>query len=517
MKPDRKSEATKYRGLIRDAKKGERSSRLIEKARRLKDPYFVSLALFDLSANPELDIEKAMPVAQEALKNAGRVEAQWRRAELLGMIAKKACSWRDEKARKYRERLLDGVLKCVGSMSEGKGLSDAIAKCVSSIGCKRFSVLLGHAVANRGFEAGDAKAVVRQWARDCKGAGMDIEDIMEELFKVEDAATRSKLLGYLHLQCKKSGVALGEASPLKGAVEASIEALEEERLEVLRYLAEQSSNKHEIEIVAGGASGLKEPARKARLMAALGTSADRAGEKGMALEFFNEGLRTCSSVKNAKEKGKIHLNLMQGLERCSGKKVDKMRKKEVNKTIKTTRKKEINHLLALYDTYEGGLKPVHVRAVARAAPLCAAFGLDLALMGFPTKNLEELVKMVASDTKIGEGGKYLKELLASDRVVLVPCSKSAPPENLDELGLPIATTSHPEKDKKVDMAKAMQLAGSMHPLKRACVIMGLGKRGLPDSLLEAAPYHLELTGSNVPLETATAMGIIASLMARKRF
>ena len=196
MKQGPKSEATKYRGLIRDAKKGERPTRLIEKARRLKDPYFVSLALFDLSARPELDIEKGVPIAQEAIKTAGRVEAGWRRAELYGMIAKKACSWRDEKDRKYREGHLDRVLKGVGSMPEGKGLSDAITKCVPSIGCKRLGMLLVHAVSNRGFEAEDAKAVVRHWARECEGKGLDIGDIMRELLKVKDAATRSKLLGY---------------------------------------------------------------------------------------------------------------------------------------------------------------------------------------------------------------------------------------------------------------------------------------------------------------------------------
>ena len=85
-------------------------------------------------------------------------------------------------------------------------------------------------------------------------------------------------------------------------------------------------------------------------------------------------------------------------------------------------------MLALYDTYEGGLKPVHARAVARAAPLCVAFGLDLALMGFPTDNLEELVKMVARDTGVGKGGGYLKELHKEGRVVLVPCTKQEPPK-----------------------------------------------------------------------------------------
>ena len=66
------------------------------------------------------------------------------------------------------------------------------------------------------------------------------------------------------------------------------------------------------------------------------------------------------------------------------------------------------------------------------------------------------------------------------------------------------------------MAKTFELAGKLHPKKRVCIIMGLGKRGLPQSLLDSVDYHLELTGSGVALETATAMGVIAAQMAPKK-
>jgi hypothetical protein len=39
--------------------------------------------------------------------------------------------------------------------------------------------------------------------------------------------------------------------------------------------------------------------------------------------------------------------------------------------------------------------------------------------------------------------------------------------------------------------------------------MGLGSKGLPARLLREAPFHLELTGRNVSMETATAMGVLA--------
>ncbi len=45
--------------------------------------------------------------------------------------------------------------------------------------------------------------------------------------------------------------------------------------------------------------------------------------------------------------------------------------------------------------------------------------------------------------------------------------------------------------------------------------MGLGKKGLPESFLKSVPYHLEHTGKDVALETATAMGVIAEQLRSK--
>ncbi|MBU2560370.1 DUF531 domain-containing protein [archaeon] len=517
MKNEKGNEASRYRALAREEKRrgGRHPEKLMEDARRLRDPYFVSLALFDLSTSQRLEIKKAFAAAKEALKIALKVESPWRRAELLGIIAKKAGSWGKE--RKYREQLLDKILKSVVSVPAGKGLSDAIKECCTSIGCARLGMLLEKASYNKGFELEDSRAVIHKWAAHCSREGLKIEDIVKILEKIENRATRSRLLGYLHIQCKKSKIPSGPVNPLQAAVEAALGAPAQERLDALQYLAKQSSMKEEMEVVAGGVGGLKDPANGARLLATLGGSADRAGIKEMALEFFTQGLRISSRIENPEEKAKVRLNLTKGLERCGDMEEEKSMKKEI-KDIKVSlkEKEEGNGMLALYDTYEGGLKPVHARAVARAAPLCVAFGLDLALMGFPADNLEELVKTVARDTNVGKGGKYLKELARDGRVVLVPCTEREPPQNWDELGLAVAATSRPNRDKKIDMTKAFELAGKLHPKKRACIIMGLGKRGLPQSLLSDVSYHLELTGSGVELETATAMGIIAAQMAHKK-
>jgi len=182
---------------------------------------------------------------------------------------------------------------------------------------------------------------------------------------------------------------------------------------------------------------------------------------------------------------------------------------------------EGNHILALCDTYEGGLKPIHYRTIARTAPLCRAFNLDLALIGFPSDDLDQLIRDTITETNIGKGGQLLNDLYREGRISLVEATTRAPPKDWKELGLPVATTSHPDMTKQITLhellgkpgrskkAKAINKAGS-----RLCVIMGLGRSGLPPSLLKDVPYHLELTDANIPLETCTVMGIIAERLLK---
>ncbi|MHB1261618.1 MAG: DUF531 family protein, partial [Thermoplasmatota archaeon] len=168
------------------------------------------------------------------------------------------------------------------------------------------------------------------------------------------------------------------------------------------------------------------------------------------------------------------------------------------------------HVLALVDTYEGGLSEVHLRAVARAAPLCDAFGLDLALMGFPTDNLGALLKQAMAETNVGDGGRHIQDLVAGGHVHLVHATHRTAPD-FASFGHAVATTPDPEPAKSADFLGCIQ-AGRAAGAKRLVVLMGLGRKGLPASFLKAAPSHLELTGRNVSLETATAMGVIAERM-----
>lgn len=184
-------------------------------------------------------------------------------------------------------------------------------------------------------------------------------------------------------------------------------------------------------------------------------------------------------------------------------------------------KKKVRHALALYDAYEGGIKITHHRAIARAAPLCIAFDIDLVLLNFPSSSVEKIIEETMRETNIGKGGEFLERLAREGRVTLVPLDDTGISINLRGLGIPIATTSHPDPKKTTDLKglvlskrKSGQSKGKLSSDNNICLIMGLGRKGLPQGILNEAEYHLELTGKNVPLETCTVMGIIAERLSR---
>jgi len=152
--------------------------------------------------------------------------------------------------------------------------------------------------------------------------------------------------------------------------------------------------------------------------------------------------------------------------------------------------------MALYNSYKGKADDSHYRNIARAAALCYAFDIKLALIGFPFKNAEECVEKTAKNTRIGKGGLYLRELYRADRFVLHG--------NFSDIkGTTVATTSHPEPEKQVELG---DIRG------KAVFILGTGHQGLPESVLKGADFHMEFTGKGASLETCTAMGVLAHIL-----
>ncbi len=160
-------------------------------------------------------------------------------------------------------------------------------------------------------------------------------------------------------------------------------------------------------------------------------------------------------------------------------------------------------VICLVNTYDKlKLHEIHLRSIARAAPLCYAFGFHLALMDFPFwKKSVEVAEEVAEYTTIGEGGKYILELASSGRLHLI----DKIPAHFGEI---VATTSKPDEDKKLSHDRISSFSS-------ATFLIGLGRKGLPAKLLRRAKYHLDVTQHGVSLETCTAIGAIAMLVALK--
>ncbi|MEA3191166.1 MAG: uncharacterized protein QOD77_1748 [Thermoplasmata archaeon] len=159
--------------------------------------------------------------------------------------------------------------------------------------------------------------------------------------------------------------------------------------------------------------------------------------------------------------------------------------------------------------------------LARAAPVAMAFDCRLATFGFPfeqarargAKRTEALrspadvAGFVAEGTSIGEGGRYLAALVEEGRVTLADFPKDG--VFPAKLGQPFATTPHPGPGKATTpRAAAEELAAGRDVL----LVFGLGPRGLPDAVLEAAPRHLELTGKGIEMETATALAALPAMV-----
>ncbi len=162
--------------------------------------------------------------------------------------------------------------------------------------------------------------------------------------------------------------------------------------------------------------------------------------------------------------------------------------------------------ICLVNTYDN-LKwhDIHSRNIARAAPLCYYTGFDLCLFDFPFKEdyKEFLLKEVKENTTIGEGGKYIEELINHGKLTAVN-----DPNKLK--GVFIATTSKPEKSCDIETLTKNIIEGD-----DSIFFIGLGRRGLPREIRKMTNYHLDITGKGISLETCSAIGFIMGRIYEK--
>lgn len=164
--------------------------------------------------------------------------------------------------------------------------------------------------------------------------------------------------------------------------------------------------------------------------------------------------------------------------------------------------------LGIVNTYDKiKVLDAHYRAIARAAPICHAFGFSLALFDFPFKMTpDELVDYVADKTTIGESGKYLRMLHEKRKLFVFELPKKGFQSQFGEV---VVTSSKPEEKRAITPEA---LADEILHNRSFLLLVGLGHKGLPKNLFEIAPLHLDITGSGVSLETCTAIGCIPAYL-----
>ncbi len=177
---------------------------------------------------------------------------------------------------------------------------------------------------------------------------------------------------------------------------------------------------------------------------------------------------------------------------------------EENKKMKTRRMGRIT--VGLYNTYDKNrLHDIHIRTVARASPVCYAFGMNLALFGFPFKDKpSKIVEELSASTTISDG-VYIKKLYEEGRLFFFDfINKGFPPQ----LGLIVATTSKPDEKKSISFWELIEICRKG---KSLALIIGLGRKGLPKNVREIADCHLDITSRGISLETCTAIGAIPAM------
>jgi len=531
-----------YRRLIQEqkSKHGRSLQKLIHDARTIQDPYYFSLALFRLSIDSRLSISEAKALAIEAISAVNQEPRLWRQAELYAKLAKHAKKFREEFSKDDSEFLLDELLKKIQEFPKGDGLSQNIGELIKHFGCARIPSLLAVAMNNTDFLLKDSKSVIRYWATTCQKT-IPLETMYHEIMKIQDPFIQSKVLGYLYLQCTKNQIYFPQA--FHTSIKAALQLENSEKITILRYLSRHVQSKQDFITLKEIILSLVESLHQCQLLSTLGGSADKNNHQDISLICFNEGLKRVGSVENNKDREKIQINLANGLIKINKKQqakkilrdvhqttTDNTNKKLIEKTMmKNDQKFDAIHpvgssqktnqilskdlsdstgcILGLYNTYDGPMKPVHMRMIARAAPLCAAFGLDLALLHFPIDDADNFIRQVTTDTKIGQEGKYIQFLFEKRRIHLLD-SIQLKASVFSNFEIVIATTSHPDEKKKLSMKQALQKKLN-RPEGKLIIMMGLGKKGLPAHLLKSVDYHLELTGVNVSLETSTVMGVIS--------
>ena len=432
-------------------------------AKSINDPYYRSLSLVSIASS--ISTKKSKAIFESAFKEVNNVKEEWRRIELLGKITKNLKIISDDN---QKNRMFEKVLM-LSSKGKEEATKDFVVKYSKNYPDELLGTLLSHTLELKQYPFESSKAIIRIWIK-----RKPIDQLISRLSDIK-GDLRARLLGYLHFQLDKARI---QTNPTVLSL-----ALQSQNSEdILRYLVRicsTSSDLDEVSSVSGTSPSI---------MLALTARADRKGFTNEANKFASNAKQLIDSLQSSDKKEKLLYKLKVTTDRLQG--VDSPKSSKAVPELSEVAKSG-KHTLGLLNTYGGKWNHPHFKAIHKAANLCSAFDLDLALIGFPKIESEKLMNEVKKEMRLPNEG-YLSSLFSKQRVRFFD-------KDIDEswAGSKVATTANPDANK-------LEL-----PDGRLCMIMGLGPKGLPKSFLKSSDYHFELTGSNIAFETGTAMGSIA--------
>ena len=477
------------RRILREAREQGLSRELFDLAQDLQDGVYRAEALCGLCASDEMDEDDRVEWVPIIVESMLEEERAWRLAESIGIIAKSASNWPGARARKA---LIEHLIALTGGLPAGDARVDALKSISSKVSEQRLPELFLLAVENYGMESKAARPVMKSIV-----ATKNYDMISEIVASITEAPPdlAVKFLDNLHRLAIEANLTLEPT-----ALELSLPLLKSVDFEIVRTLCSHASTSAEVRTLAETLDGDNEDA--VRYAVTLAGRADRTGDAEFARHLLEKAAiqvdslneRTAARIKKNIAKGFVHLG-----DQGRAEELVLMHDSEVK--IPQSNEEEVErrgHTMALVGTYTGAVATPHLRALARAAGIAWGFGLDIALIGWPTKNLEELCERAQKESGTA-GVNHLPALLTSQRIQLMSVEDALS----GGAGHPIATTHQPVGG-SVDLTT---FDGNL------CVFIGLGRQGLPKSLLDNCPDQFELTGIGASLETAVAMGAIAQRLA----
>ncbi len=458
------------RRILRDLKRGESPEKLIPIAKGITDSYYSALGLTYIVSVGLLERTKSEKLLKLVFSKVDKVEQSWRRLELLGEISKRL---KNLKNGNLKDTQYKQILKFSTSEKKEKA-KDFFVKNAKNFPPSVIESLLTHSLKLKGYEFESSKAVIRHWVN-----SKPVENLIKILSK-ENGDLRIKLLGYLHLQLNKSKISIDQ-SPL----EIALKYVDSE--EMLRYLVRVCSKPADLDIVELHLSN-KTAEEAIPISIALIARADRKGWNQHAHHFAVNTEKLIESILDPDLKSKFNSKLQITTDRLKGEKIPTS---SIPKKPLTIISDSGKNTLGIYNTYGGNWNHPHYKAVFKAANLCSAFDLNMALIDFPEIESERLVNEIKKEMRLPNEG-YLSQLLSKNRVRFFE-------KDIDEswAGIKVVTTENPDSKKL------------KKPDGKICMVMGLGPSGLPKSYVSKCKHHFEITDSGVGFETGTAMGAIA--------